>query len=207
MGKPLIAHSIEQARASGLFERIAVSTDSPEIAATARATGIDDLIERPSEMATDTAAKVPAILHTLTTVERRHGVRYDTLVDLDATAPTRLPEDILGAVSLLEDSGVASVITGCASYRSPYFDLVELQPDGSVKLAKTSDREIVRRQDVPVCYDMNASIYVWRTDIFRRDPRIFYENTRLYEMPLERSREIDSAFDFDLVEMMMGRMR
>src|SRR5271154_6365248 len=164
LGKPLIVHSVEQARASGLFERIAVSTDSAEIAAVAQAAGIDDLVNRPAELAADTAAKVPAILHALTTVERRHEVRYDILVDLDATAPIRLPEDIRGAVGLLESTGVASVITGCPAYRSPYFDLVELQSDGSVRVSKTGVREFVRRQDLPACYDMNASIYVWRAD-------------------------------------------
>ena len=206
LGRPLIAHSIEQARASGLFERIAVSTDSAEIAAAARAAGADDIVERPPAMATDTAAKVPAILHCLLEIEARHGVRYDTHVDLDATAPTRLPADIQGAVALLEKTGVASVITGNASYRSPYFDLVEEQADGSVQVAKVPEREIVRRQDVPRCFDMNASIYVWRADALRRDPKVFYPDTRLYEMPAERSREVDSVFDFRLVELMMAEM-
>jgi NAD(P)-dependent dehydrogenase (short-subunit alcohol dehydrogenase family)/CMP-N-acetylneuraminic acid synthetase len=206
LGRPLIAHSIEQARASNLFERIAVSTDSAAIAAAARQGGADDIVDRPAELAKDTAAKVPAILHCLSEVEARHGVRYDTLVDLDVTAPTRLPEDIAGAVKLLEDTGVASVITGCTAYRSPYFDLVERQADGSVRVAKTPAREIVRRQDVPACFDMNASIYVWRAEALRRDPRVFYPDTRLYEMPAERSREVDSPFDFRVVEMMMAEM-
>lgn len=205
-GRPLIAHSIAQARASGLFERIAVSTDSPAIAAAARAAGADDIVDRPPALATDTAAKVPAILHCLEEVERRHGARYDVLVDLDATAPTRLPADIAGAVSLLESTGVSSVITGCPAYRSPYFDLVEEQADGSVRVAKVPEREIVRRQDVPRCFDMNASIYVWRTEALKRDPKVFYPDTRLFEMPAERSREVDSAFDFRLVEMMMDEM-
>jgi NAD(P)-dependent dehydrogenase (short-subunit alcohol dehydrogenase family)/CMP-N-acetylneuraminic acid synthetase len=205
MGRPLIAHSIEQARTSGLFERIAVSTDSPDIAAAARGAGADDLIERPPEMATDEASKVPAIHHALVAIEERYGTTYDTLVDLDATAPIRLPDDIRGAVALLEDTGVASVITGCSAYRSPYFDLVELQPDGSVRLAKPSERTFVRRQDVPTCYDMNASVYVWRTDAFRRDPKVFYKDTRLFAMPPERSREIESEFDLDIVEAMMAR--
>lgn len=205
-GRPLIAHSIEQARASGLFERIAVSTDSPAIAAAAHAAGADDIVDRPPELATDTAAKVPAILHCLEAIERRHAKRYDVLVDLDATAPTRLPADIAGAVGLLESAGVASVITGCPAYRSPYFDLVAEQADGSVRVAIAPEREIVRRQDVPRCFDMNASIYVWRTEALKRDPRVFYPDTRLFEMPAERSREVDSPFDFRLVEMMMDEM-
>src|SRR5262249_3960254 len=45
LGKPLLAHTIGQARASGLFERIAVSSDSAEILALADASGVDDAIE------------------------------------------------------------------------------------------------------------------------------------------------------------------
>ena len=123
-GKPLIAHSIAQAHASGLFERVAVSSDNAPILDAARAAGADDLIERPAELATDTAAKVPVIRHAQEAIEARHG-RYDTFVDLDATSPLRIPADIRAAVELLESRRVSSVITGAPSHRSPYFNLVE----------------------------------------------------------------------------------
>src|SRR5262249_59504505 len=59
MGIPLIAHTIMHARQCGLFERIAVSSDSSEILAVAKDFGADDLVDRPPAMATDTAAKIP----------------------------------------------------------------------------------------------------------------------------------------------------
>jgi CMP-N,N'-diacetyllegionaminic acid synthase len=202
-GQPLLVYSIEHARASGLFERIAVSSDSPAILALAEASGADDLVERPPNMATDTAAKVPAIRHALATVEARHGVTYDTLVDLGATSPLRIPDDICSAVRVLEDSGVASVITGAPSRHSPYFSLVEARPDGSVGVAKAPSNPVVRRQDAPPTYDMNGSIYVWNAARFRADPQVFYPDTKLFEMPPERSQDIDSSLDFDIVEMIM----
>lgn len=205
-GKPLLAHSIGQARESGLFERIAVSSDSAEILAVARQYAADDLVERPADLATDSSAKAPAILHALTTVERRHNVAYDILVDLDATSPLRQPRDIAGAVRLLEKANASSVITGCPSHRSPYFNLVEENPDGSVRIFKELSTKVERRQDAPRTFDMNASIYVWRTDIFRIEPRVFYRDTRLYEMPQERSLDIDTVLDFEIVEF-LGRHR
>ncbi len=205
LGKPLIAHSIEHARASGLFERIAVSSDSPDILAVARAAGADDMIERPDAMATDTAAKIPAIRHALDSVERMHAVRYDVLVDLDATSPLRTPGDVVGAVALLDRTGAESVITGAASHRSPYFNIVEMADDGTVHLVKPLPAEVVRRQDAPRTFDMNASIYVWQAALFRRDPRVFYAGTRLYEMPQERSHDIDTPLDFDIVEFILAR--
>ncbi len=207
LGKPLIAWSIQQARESSLFELIVVSTDSSAIAEAALLAGADLIIDRPADMATDTAAKVPAILHALLAAESASGQHFDTLVDLDATAPTRLAEDIIGAVALLETTGAPSVITGNAAYRSPYFDLVEQRADGTVGLAKVPTTEIVRRQDVPICFDMNASIYVWTTARFRTEPAVFYAETRLFEMPAERSREIDSPFDVEMAKGMMRAMQ
>src|SRR6188474_827168 len=70
LGKPMIVHSIEQARASGLFAALAVSSDSPEILAIARDNGVEHLVERPAELATDQAAKLPVIRHAVLEVER-----------------------------------------------------------------------------------------------------------------------------------------
>ena len=96
LGKPLIAHSIEQARASGLFAALAVSSDSDAILAAAAAAGVEHLVKRPDAMASDQAAKLPAIQHCVKSVEEKTGQRFDIMVDLDATAPLRLAEDIAG---------------------------------------------------------------------------------------------------------------
>ena len=203
MGKPLLVHSIHHAKASGQFERIAVSSDSGAILEIARSAGADDLIDRPPQLATDCAGKVPAIHHALLSIEERHGLTFDTLVDLDVTSPLRTTDDIVGAIRLLEANAVSSVITGSVSHRSPYFNLVEETACGSVEVAKRPPATVLRRQDVPRTFDMNASIYVWQGDAFRRDPKVFYADTRLYEMPSKRSLDIDSEFDFELVEMLL----
>lgn len=202
-GRPLIAHSIEQARATGLFAAVAVSSDSPDILAAAERAGADILIRRPDEMATDTASKMPAIKHCFLEAERRSGQTFDVLVDLDATSPLRLPSDIADAVALLESTGCSGVITAAPARRSPYFNLVEVGPDGFVHLSKPLPGEVVRRQDAPPCYDMNASIYVWRRDAVAGDLKVFYPDTRLLVMPEERSIDIDSELDWRIVEMLM----
>jgi N-acylneuraminate cytidylyltransferase/CMP-N,N'-diacetyllegionaminic acid synthase len=205
LGRPLIAHSIEQARATGLFDAIAVSSDSEDILEVARKNGADIVVRRPDEMASDMAAKVPAIRHCLLAAEERMGRTYSVFVDLDVTSPLRLPSDIIGAVRLLEEKEASSVITGAPARRSPYFNLVESDEEGHVRVCKTLPHEIVRRQDAPRCYDMNASIYVWKRDIFVANPAVFYEDTQLFEMPEERSIDIDSELDWEIVELLMQR--
>jgi N-acylneuraminate cytidylyltransferase/CMP-N,N'-diacetyllegionaminic acid synthase len=202
-GLPLIAHSLGQARASGLFDAIAVSSDSDDILAIARRHGATCTVKRPDAMATDTAAKLPAIRHCLEQAEAQLKTRFDILVDLDATSPLRVPDDIRGAVALLESTSAGNVITGAPARRSPYFNLVEQRPDGTVGLSRPPSGAIVRRQDAPPCYDMNASIYAWRAAEFRAVSAVFTAQTRLYVMPEERSLDIDSELDFRLVEFLM----
>ncbi len=206
-GKPLIAHTLEQAKASSLFDLIAVSSDSLEILTIARGYGADLLVERPVELATDTAAKLPVIRHCVEEAERISGKRFDVVVDLDATSPLRLVEDIRGAVDMLESKKVSNVITASLARRSPYFNLVELDEEGVVGLSKPQGRRIDRRQDSPKCFDMNASIYVWKRTALFAHPTLFNVDTRLFVMPEERSADIDNELDFEIVELLMKKRK
>ncbi len=205
LGKPLIAYTLEQARECQLFDIIAVSSDSKKILDIAQKHGADILVNRPLELATDQSDKIPAIQHCVEEVERLTAKQFEVVVDLDATSPLRLPEDIHGAVSLLETEKVGNVITGTPARRSPYFNLVELGNDCVVRLSKPLNQQIVRRQDSPKCFDMNASIYVWQRDVLFNAPTLFNADTRLFVMPEERSIDIDSELDFEIVELLMRK--
>ncbi|MGK2742615.1 cytidylyltransferase domain-containing protein [Tepidicaulis sp. LMO-SS28] len=204
-GKPLIAHSIEQALASGLFEAIAVSSDDEAILRAGEAAGADELVVRPPELASDKAAKLPGIHHCVEEVERRRGLHFDVIADLQPTSPLRLAGDIQGAVALLEESGAPNVITGAPAKCSPYFSLVEEQGDGTVGLSKPVDPPFVRRQDAPRTFDMNGSIYVWRREALFESDRLFKTGTRLYEMPEARSVDIDTELDFAFAEFLLAQ--
>ena len=202
--KPLIVYSIEQALATKIFDHVVVSSDSAEIRNVAIANGATHCVERPLEMASDAAPKLPAIRHCVESTEAKFG-RFDVIVDLDATAPLRNPDDIVGALELLKATNADNVITGTPAHRSPYFNLVEINEQGIVHLSKQPQIAVDRRQDSPKCFDMNASIYVWRHDALFDNESLFTDNTRLYVMPRERSIDIDSQTDFEMVEWMMTR--
>ncbi|QQR60200.1 MAG: acylneuraminate cytidylyltransferase family protein [Candidatus Melainabacteria bacterium] len=204
-GVPLIGYTIKHAQSSGIFDAICVSSDSQEILDVAEKFSVDLIVERPSELASDTAGKIPAIVHALQTAEQRLHTSFSTLVDLDATSPLRLPEDIAKAVEILETTGCSNVITGCPARRSPYFNLVEMEHSGKIALAKHCTQEIKRRQDAPKCFDMNASIYVWNKAKFLANPGVFYEDTRLLVMPAARSVDIDEEIDWLIVETIMNQ--
>lgn len=208
-GKPLFQYTIEHAQQSGLFDWIVFSTDDLDIIEKAGSLGLDQIVKRPKELATPEAGKVPAILHAVKMAERESGMSFDIMVDMDVTSPLRNAKDISDAVELLEGNTEATnVITGQPSHRSPYFNLVERSADGTVQLSKPLEKHIVRRQDAPSSFDMNASIYVWRRESFFPTPKVFDTHTLLHEMPQERSIDIDTEFDFQLVEFVMqNRMK
>ena len=204
-GMPLIEHSIRHAQDSGLFETIAVSSDSDDILDIATRNDVDIIVKRPSELATDQSGKLPAIRHCQIQAEKQTGLEFDIFVDLDATAPLRLPQDVVSAVAIVEKHLCSNVISGCTARRSPYFNLVEAAPDGTVTISKSNGATYGRRQDTPPCFDMNASIYVWNAHVFRNHQSTFYEDTRLLVMPDMRSVDIDHEIDFQLVELIMAQ--
>ena len=206
-GKPLIGHTIEQAQASKLFDTIIVDSDSDAILDIARDYKVDHVLNRPAELASDTAGKIPVIHRAYLETVRLDGEDFDTHVDLDATSPLRLIDDIRAAVDLFESGTASSLISGSISRRSPYFNLVEERSDGTVALSKSIKEDIVRGQDVPKSYDMNASIYAWRTDVFKSDPRVFYGDTIIYVMPEDRSIDIDTELDFEFVSFLLARRK
>ena len=203
MGKPLIAYTIEQAKASKLFKYIVVSTDSDEIANIAKEYGAEVFFKRNAEMASDTAGKLDVIKDAFRRSEEYYNTPFDYLVDLDATAPLRNIEDIINSFKQFKENDNDNLITAMPSRRSPYFNLVEQDKNYNVYLSKKLETPILRRQDAPKTYDMNASIYIWKRDAILNENSIFLEKTGLYVMPEERSIDIDSELDFKFVEFLI----
>lgn len=203
-GVPMIAHTIRQAFESNICDALAVSSDSTEILEVAKSFGVVHLVNRPAEMATDSASKVPAIRHCTAQVEMQAG-QFDYIADLDCTAPFRLPSDIVAAFNKIESTGASTLISGTPARKLPYFNVVELTDQGFVRISKSTNPPLVRRQDSPPCFDMNASIHIWkRATLFSSDAR-FQDDTILYEMPFERSIDIDTEIEFVMNELLMRK--
>lgn len=201
-GKPLIAHTIEQARACAGIGRVCVSTDDDAIAEVARAFGAEVPYRRPAELATDTAAKLPAIEHLVRHLESQ-GAVVDTVVDLQPTSPLRTREDIEAALAL--GGSAPLVVSVTEPSHNPYYTLVEQQPDGTLALSKPAS--FARRQDAPQAWGLNGALYVWqRAALARAAEQGFWSvAARPYVMPRNRSIDIDDLEDFEMAEWLMLR--
>ena len=190
-----------------MFEHVVVSSDSKDIQSIAVEYGADVFFTRPAELASDNAAKIPVIRHAFIESEKHYNENYDILVDLDATSPLRTVEDIKACIDLLIEKKAENVITAMPSRRSPYFNLIERNAGGRWDVSKKLAEPIVRRQDAPACYDMNASIYVWTRDSILKNNEVFNTTTELYVMPEDRSIDIDSELDFQFVEFLLNQKK
>ena len=157
-GKPMIAHSIETAQKVSEIDHIYVSTDCVQIASIARDYGAE-VIERPSELATDEASEWDAwqhAIHFALTSNRS----FDRFVSLPVTAPMRSPCDVHRCLSALQDD-VDMVITITPATRSPWFNMVNMNENSQVKLI-LGNGSVKRRQDSKQCFDITTVAYVSR---------------------------------------------
>jgi CMP-N,N'-diacetyllegionaminic acid synthase len=203
-GKPLMAYTIEQALESGLFEHVVVSTDSERIAEVAKNYGAEAWFLRPTEQATDEAPKLPVIQNALFESEKHFGLKFDVLMDLDATSPLRSVEDINQAYLQFVEEDAEILITASTARKNPYYNMVE-KVNGRVQIVKEHDPWPVRRQDAPQVYDMNASIYIWKRQALIKNNNLFTDKTSLYIMPEKRSVDIDNEMDWSFVRYLLKK--
>ncbi len=206
LGKPLIAWTIEQALAVPEIERVVVSTDDERIAKAARAAGAETPFVRPSELAGPETGKLAVWHHALRTCEEHYGVSFDSFLDLDCTCPLRDAQDIAAALRQFRDGrarGVDGVISVCAARRNPYFNMVEADGEGALRLCKPAPAAVLRRQDAPQVFDIVASIYVLDADYLRRAGALLEGRIEGYDIGQAKAIDIDSELDFRIVEVLM----
>jgi CMP-N,N'-diacetyllegionaminic acid synthase len=204
-GKPLIAYTIETALASSLLNDTIISTDAENIATIAKSFGANVPFMRPNDLATDTASKWPVFIHALESYEKMYGVTVDYLVDMDVTVPLKNAADINGAIQkALDDTTVDVVITGYEPERNPYFNMMEVMPNGFAEIVKKGEKPIVRRQDAPEVYSLTPAAYVVKKSALYNYEHWSKAHCKIYPMPRERAVDIDTDIDFKIVEFLMN---
>lgn len=200
---PLIGLAVRSALDSAMFERIVVSTDSERIAEVGREHGAQVPFLRPAELADDKAPTIDAVKHAVDHFERQ-GERFEAVVLLQPTCPFRSGLDIRRAVSRFEDgrkAGARCLISVCdatGSHPRTMYKAAEgelLQPFLDVSGP-------MRRQDFQQVWIRNGAIYIADRDLIMRDNLVYDDNPAFYEMPRDRSVNIDEPLDLTIANMM-----
>ncbi len=196
-GKPLIAWTIESALQSQYIDTVCVSSDDEEILAIAEEYKILT-VNRPNELATDTATTFDAVKHSIDLISEK----YEYIVLLQPTSPLRTAKHIDEAIALLEQKKADAVVSVCEMEHSPLWSNT-LHDDGSME-GFLSDEVFQRSQDLPTYYRLNGAIYICRTNSLLSEKTFFLsEKIFAYVMDREISIDIDNQIDFYTAESIL----
>lgn len=199
-GKPLIGYSIDVARQLAADNDICLTTDDPEIAATAESMGLNVPFLRPASLATDTCGTYEVLIHALD-FYRDRGIDYDTLVLLQPTSPMRTADDVRAALALYSPD-IDMVVTVKEAASNPYYNCYETDNDGFLHISK-GDGGYTRRQDAPKVWEYNGAVYVINVESLRRMPLSAFTRRRMSVMPAERSVDLDTPVDWLIAEKLI----
>jgi len=202
-GKPLIAWTIEAARASRWVQRVILSTDDEEIAEIARAFGCEVPFLRPAELAQDDSTSFEACAHALRYLEKE-GECPDYLVILQPTSPLRLAADIDGAVELISTRRAPALMGVCEATPHPYLARRILE-DGTLRDFYSAPETEKRRQEHPPAYYVNGAVYVVEPATLLATGTFQPPGTLAFPMPPERSLDIDTLWDLSLADVILTR--
>lgn len=202
-GKPLLAHAIECGLATRGVSDVVVSTDDPEIADVARKFGARVPFLRPASLASDTAPERGAWQHAVRFLIEEIGP-FDCLLSLPATAPLRTSADTLKVLEEFKKPDTDVVVTVTPGRRSPYFNMLKMEPSGFASLVCQS-HEIARRQDAPAVFDMTTVAYAVRPEFVLSQTPLLAGRVRMVEIPAERAIDIDEPMDLEIVRFLFSR--
>ncbi len=198
-GKPLISWTIDAALESEYISRLVVSTDDEEIANVARTSGADVPFIRPDYLASDKSIQIDSVKHAINFLEES-GEFFEYVVILQPTVPLRSTEDIDGSINLLLSNEVDSVITICDIGGRHPLTCYENIHDDNLKPLYDSDAKGVLRQEFKEILWRNGAVYAMSRDTIMIKNSLYGDSIMGYRMPEERSFNVDSIFDWNILD-------
>lgn len=198
-GKPLLAWTIEEALKSKYVDRIIVSTDDAEIAATAKEWGAEVPFMRPAALSTDNTPGIEPVVHAINMLPQ-----YEYVIVLQPTSPLRTVEDIDGSIELCFAKRAKCCVSVVEPDKSPYW-MLTLGKDGKVLPLFPDSPLVSRRQDLPIVYALNGAIYIANSECLLDAKTFIDKDMTIYVMPKERSLDIDTEYDVSLADNILWR--
>ena len=200
-GKPLIYYTIKSALESKLFSHVIVSTEDKKIASIAKKYGAEVPFMRPRNLATDKTPQEQVLLHAVKKLNSL-GIDFEIFVYRDCTVPFIDSSDMNGAIELLKKSDCYSTCASIKAHPNPYFGMWEPNKEGFLKISKTTDKVISRRQDAPIVYIIDGLFVFW-TKKFLKTRKCLTSKMLPYEISREHGHTIDFEFDFKVAKSLI----
>jgi N-acylneuraminate cytidylyltransferase len=192
-GKPLIAYTIEAALKVSIIDDVYVTTDDKEIAAIAKEYGAK-VIDRPVQLACDTATSEAALLHAQALL-LDSKVEISLIVFLQCTSPFRTSVDIERAILQLKSEEADSLLSV-----SPTHKFLWEMKNGEAYSINYNYKCRPRRQDMNQQYVENGSIYIYKPCVLEKYENRLGGKVTLYVMRENQILDIDTEEDFYYAE-------
>lgn len=194
-GVPLLVYTLRAARAATTVDRLVVSTDDPEIAAVARAEGVE-VIDRPSALAADDSPTEDALIHAVELLRERGEKTPELVVTLEPTSPLRRPEAIDECVRVARSTGANAVLTVAPS-RESWGRLV----DGRFERLRPDEPR--RRQLREPLYRESGTVYVTKTDSLLAGRSVLAEPVHAVVIDDEQALDVNSELDLRIADALV----
>ena len=198
-GKPMIAWSIEAAKATGLFDHVIVSTDDNEIAEAARQWGAEVPFMRPAELSGDYVGTGAVVKHAVEWAINNLG-QVEFVCTIYATAPFVTPADLNRGLALMRESDAQIAFT-VTSFPFPIQRAIRIDENGRVAMFQP-EHYSSRSQDLEPAYHDAGQFYWAKTEAILNDVSAFSEEAVPLILPRYQVQDIDTEEDWQRAELM-----
>lgn len=187
-GLPMLVHPIKAAQASGLFDRIIVSTEDAEIADVAKQYGAE-VIVRPQQIAEDRSTVVQVCIHALETCPE-----IDLVCCIYATAVLLKPQTIVDSYSLFGVEPEADFVMGVSEYEHPPVQALKRDSNGFLTYLWPEWKN-VQSQFHPQTVVSNGTLYWARREALLQEKSFYGRRLKGFIVPYEQTTDIDTEKD------------
>jgi pseudaminic acid cytidylyltransferase len=203
-GQPIISYSIRVAHETGLFDRVIVSTDSPEIATIAKECGAEVPFLRPTELANDFAGTAEVVCHAIEWLAKK-GMQPEFICCIYATAPFIQANYLKQGYDKLVSSNATSVFS-VTTYPYPIYRSLKIIEEGCITMI-WPDYENIRSQDLPEAYHDAGQFYWANTNKFLKEKALFVKDSLPVILPRYLVQDIDTLEDWETAERMFATIK
>tara|TARA_B100000029_G_scaffold451651_1_gene476351 strand:+ start:52 stop:768 length:717 start_codon:yes stop_codon:yes gene_type:complete len=205
--KPLIEFTITSCLKSKIFSHVYVSTEDPKIAAISKKYGAEVPFLRPKNLSTDNVPIDKVLTHFVKKLSTL-GIKSDVMVWRDCTVPFIRNIDIKNSIKLLQSKKAELVIGVYEQHLNPYYNIVEMNNSGHLKLVKKQKSRPNSRQSAPKVFQMNG-LHVYDVNkALNNNGKILNSLNKAipFFIPPYTGLMIDTEFEFQLAELMMKNL-
>jgi len=202
-GKPMIVHTLEAAKESGVFSKIIVSTEDDTIRSVVEQHGYE-VVRRPEEFATDTVSLVPSVLHVIAHFESLGDV-FENACLLMANCPIRDRDDIRGSCEAFHRTASDFMMT--VFRYGMFYPFWAMKQTGDGLKSYWGEKYIQSRsQELPDVFCPSGAIRWFSVEAFKKIRNFYGPNLQPYIIPWYKAIDIDGFEDLMMAKMVVAAM-